>query len=265
MTATSIAPLRKRTLKGRPYNRPREIEAKLLEISTIPRSEIAARCAIRDPESTGFLPSECLLYLVREHRSKPMDECAEILFKTLMERVLNSLPQADSRDGASEGLTAGNVRDEGRNTFLVMLMKDRQEYFDTLDFYEVRFAKALKKLRLSAQRKVYPKENPLQSIECDPETGELSDEVERATGSFERIDWHASDKAESLRRLSQAIDALPDFEKAIIEMDQKEIPVESKEPGVVNIANILGKTPKTIRTRRKIAYATLRAALTKGE
>jgi DNA-directed RNA polymerase specialized sigma24 family protein len=145
-----------------------------------------------------------------------------------------------------------------------MLMKDRQEYIEGLDFYEVRFEKTLKTLRLDAQRKVYRKEKPLESID-DPATDETAEKVERAAGSFDQLDWKAIADFDSLLQLEEAIDALPELQKAIIEMDRKEIPVESKEPGVVNMANALGKTPKTIRTHRNKAYATLRAALTKGE
>ena len=260
MTAASIAPLRKKDAHGKLYTRLPDIEAKLVEISSLTRDKISARCAIQDPESADYLPSECLLYLVREHRSRPFDECSETLFKALLERVLHGLPQVEGWDG-SERLTDCNVRDEGRYRFLAMLQKDRQEYVERLDFYEVRFAKALSVLRVDAQRKVYRIDNPLESIEIDHETGEIAQKVERAAGSFDPFDSAAIGDFD----LYEAIDALPDLEKAIVEMIGKGIPIESKEPEIVNIANTLGKTAKTIRTHRDKAYATLRAALTKGE
>jgi DNA-directed RNA polymerase specialized sigma24 family protein len=143
-------------------------------------------------------------------------------------------------------------------------MKDRQEYVENLDFFEIRFAGALKNLRLDARKKVYGKEKRLESIEVS-ETGEIDPKVERAAGSFDPFDSPAVDNLEYLLRLDEAIDALPALEKAIVVMIRKGIPIESKEPGVTNISNTLGKTPKTIRTHRDRAYATLRKALTKGE
>jgi hypothetical protein len=265
MTATSIAPLRKKGKNGKLLTRPTEIEAKLFEISSLPPEVISARCEIQDSDSADYLPSECLLHLVRENRSRPFDSCSENLFKALMERVLRGLPQAKNRDGTQERLIECEIRDEVWDRFLEMLAKDRQEYVDGLDFYEVRFDMVLKRRRLDAQDKVWRRSNPLRSIENDDETGEIAPEVERAAGSFDPFDSHAIADSIYLLRLDEAIDALPNLEKAIIEMDRKGIPIESKEPGVVNIANALGKTPKTVRKYRDRAYATLRTALTKGE
>ena|SRR5258707_4448823 len=113
MTTAPIAPLRKKDTEGRLYTRLPDVEAKLVEISVLTHDEVSAQCAIQDPESGDYLPSECLVHLVRDHRSKPFDACSETLFKTLMECVLRGLSQAESGDGASERLTDGNTRDEG--------------------------------------------------------------------------------------------------------------------------------------------------------
>lgn len=266
MTPTLIAPLRKRNKEsGEVYTRTKEITAKLAEINALTHEQLSTRCIVEDPKSANYLPSECLLYLVRERRSGPFDEYSETLFKALIGRVSRGLPQAESFDGTSERMTDCNVREEGRHRFLTMLMKDRQEYFEGLDIYEVRFAMALKKLRLDAQRKVYPKDNPLESIEIDHETGEIAPEVEQASGTFNPFDSAATANFDYLLRLDKAIDGLPELQKTIVVMIRNEFPIESKEPEVVNISKTLKKTPKTIRTHRDHAYATLRAALMKGE
>jgi hypothetical protein len=266
MTATSIAPLKKKKSNGELYTRLPEIEAKLVALRTLTRDEIAARCAVQNREPDNYLPSECLVHLVREHRTRPFDACSEVLFGTLMERVLHGLPKSESCDGESERLTDGNVRDEGKYRFLEMLGRDRlQEYVEALDFFEIRFAKALSKLRVDAQRKVYRREDPLENIEFDCETGEVAEKVERAAGSFDPFESEKICNFDYLLHLDKAIDALPDLKKAIVEMIRKGIPIESKEPSIVNISNILGKTPKTIRTHRDKAYASLRVKLTKGE
>lgn len=265
MTATLIEPLRKRDVDGEVYTRLPDIQAKLAELCVLAGDEISRRCGVQDPESADYLPSECLVHLVRRRRSEPFDAHSEILFKTLMERVLCGLPKGENREGTAEKLSDSNVRDEGRHRFVLMLMKDRQNYFEALDIYEVRFQKPLQKLRFDAQRKVYRRENPRERIEIDHETGEIAEGVERAAGSFDRLDWDAYADFQSLLVLDEAITALAPLQKAIVEMDRKGIPIESKEPGVVNISNVLGKTPKTIRKHRDLAYATLRAVLTKGE
>lgn len=265
MTATSIEPLRKRDRNGTLYTRLPSVEEKLLEIGALTRDEIAARCDIQERESPKYVPSECLVYLLREHRSRPLDNCSERIFKTLMERVLHGLPQPETSDDEKERLTDGNVRDEGRYRFLEMLAKDRLEYLEALDVYEIRFQMALKALRVDAQRRVYARDNPLETIETDPETGEVAEKVERAAGVFDPLETHRLDNIGFRLRLEKAIDGLPRFQKAIVEMWRKGIPIESNEAGVVSISTTLGKTPKTIRTHRDLACATLRMVLMKGE
>jgi DNA-binding CsgD family transcriptional regulator len=194
-----------------------------------------------------------------------MDACSEVLYKTLLERVLIGLPSGESADGERVRATSINAREELRYRFLEMLMRDRLEYVESLDFSEIRFAMALATLRAVAQRKVYRKDNPLDPIEIDQETGEIAEKVERAAGSFDPFENENIDDYFYRLRLDKAIDALPPMQKAIVEMIRKGIPIESKQPGKVDIAKTLGKTEKTVRTHRDQAYATLRRALTKGE
>ena len=211
------------------------------------------------------MPSECLVSLVREHRSKPLDGCAEVLLKTLMERVMAGLPKAESSDGQCESLRPSNMRDEGRYRFVKMLAMDRHEYLEALDFFEIRFQNALRKLRIDARRKICRKEDPLENIEADPVTGTIGEHVERAAGTFDPFEKNPMDDPGYRLRLDQAIDVLPDLQKAIVEMIRLGMPIESKEPGVVNISNTLGKTPKTIASHRDMAYASLSRALKNGE
>src|SRR5258705_745678 len=71
----------------------------------------------------------------------------ERLYRILTERVLRSLPRAESRDGKTESLTRGIVRDKVFGRFVELLSADRAEYIDKLDYFEVRFDGALASLR----------------------------------------------------------------------------------------------------------------------
>jgi len=265
MTAKSITPLGKLKPDGSAYVRLPQVNAKLLEINTLTRDALAERCKIRDDKDPGFIPSECLVYLVREHRTSPTDVCSEVLYETLLRRVSNSLPSGESLDGEKEKVFESDVRDRGRYRFTEMLMRDRANYEENLDVYEVRFAMAMATLRLDARRWAKKRFRGRESIEIDPETGELSPEAEEAAGGFEPCNIDEMDVKIYRPRLNAAIDNLPDLQKAIIEMDQKGIPTESIELGVVTISATLEKTPKTIRAHRAMAIVTLRAALMKGE
>ena len=266
MAGTLITPLRKRRkTDGTLYTRPPEIEDRLRELNTLARDELCVRCGIHEPNDPKYVPSECLLYLVREHRSRPMDACSEVLYKTLLERVIQSLPTGKSSDGETVRAFESSVGDTGRDWFLTMLMEDRNQYVEDLDIYEVRFAKALKTLRMDAFRHGKRTEKETEGIEIEPETGDISPEVERAAGSFDPFDVHKPDDPFYLSRLYEAIDDLPPLQKAIIEMDRNGMLTESKEAGVLTISAVLKKTSKTVRTHRDLAHSALRAAFTKGE
>ena len=146
MTAISIAPLRNKNGEGEVYSRFPETEAKLAELCVLSEPQIIARCAVDEPESPEYIPSECLVYLIREYRSKELDASAKAVFDALVGRVLAGLPKSESLDGEKERLNHSNFRDEVRYRFIAMLAQDRQQYDPRLDIFEIRFQKGLKAL-----------------------------------------------------------------------------------------------------------------------
>ena len=265
MTAEAIPPLKKRTLDGTLYTRPKGIEEKLLAISNLSRNEIAARCEIHDREEEKYIPSECLVHLVREHRGRAMDYCMEALYRSLIERVIGGLPTGESLDGERVNGLKSDIGDLAREWFLTMLSEDRTEYVEDLDIFEARFAMGLCTLRIDAERRVVSRQKPSKHMGIeDPKTGEMSREVEEAS-AFNPYDRHKLDDPAYVLRLNKAIDELEPLEKAIIELDRNEIPDESKDPKVLTISGLLKKTPKTIRAHRALALSALHEALTKGE
>jgi hypothetical protein len=56
------------------YLRRPEVESALHVLLSLPRSQFAARCNVTDQTDAGYLPSECLLHVVRESRSDSSDE-----------------------------------------------------------------------------------------------------------------------------------------------------------------------------------------------
>jgi hypothetical protein len=266
MTAIPIEPLRKLNADGVLYTRLPEIEAKLSEFIALTPTELLARCEISDRNEPGYVPGECLMTLMRQYRSKQIDSCGQGIFNALMDRVLRGLPDPISQKGDKENLKKGDIQEEARYHFLEMLMRDRQgDYVEGLDFYEIRFARALKMLRIDAEKKVNRRQNPLEPLEIDEETGDCNPEVEKATAMFAPFDPQNLKNSDYRSNLDAAISDLPEFQKAIVEMIRKGIPIESKEPGIVNISNVLKRTPKTIATHRDKAYAKLRSRMTKGE
>lgn len=259
-----ITPLRKCTRDGKLYTRRPRIEAKIIELLSLSRSELITRCKIRQRTDPEYVPSECLVYFIRVSRTDNLDTYFEQLYKILAERVLRHLPNAESFNGRTTSLTKNAIREAVFGRFVDLLLSDRSAYLDKLDYYEINFEGALKNLRLDVQDQVWRNENRSTTF-YDEETGDPTAAVERAAGSFDPFNMSALDDDDYRLCLNAAIDALPPEQRRIIVMIQQGIPIDSKDPEMVTIAKALGKSEKTIRTHRNKAYAALRAALTAGE
>ncbi|MEW8474830.1 MAG: DNA-binding response regulator [Candidatus Thiodiazotropha endolucinida] len=260
-----VTPLRKKTLDGKLYTRDDRTEARLTELEDLTQEELVARCSIRGRDDPNYVPSECLVYFVRASRSDNNSAGFERLYKILAERVLRSLPRAENADGKTASMTKTTIRDTVFGKFIELLSQDRTEYTEKLDFFEIRFDKTLRNMKLDAQKKAWRDENRSVSLEYDEETGELTEEVERAAGSFDPFSQSEIDDPDYRSRLDAAIDTLPPEQMRIIEMLRMGIPIDSKDADAVTIAKVLGKSEKTIRTHRDKAFAALRAAMSGGE
>jgi hypothetical protein len=236
------------------------IESKIIELALLSRDNLVTRCAIRQKDDPAYVPSECLLYFVRESRENRPDTYFEKLYKLLSERVLRCLPNDSSLNGKTTSLTKSAIREKVFGHFVELLANDRNDYSEKLDYYEINFGDALKKLRLDAQEQAWQDENRSTTLH-DEETGEPTAEVERAAGSFDP--FNTSEFFSDVYRfdLNEAIDTLPPLQKRIIVMLQRDFPIDSKDPNVITIAKTLSKSEKTIRTHRDKAYTTLRATL----
>lgn len=255
------APLRKCKEDGALYQRDAAIEARLAQLAELPRSDALKLCGIRQRGHPDYVPSECLLHLVRACRHDNKNDYFDRLYGLLFERVVRALPRAVGGNGRSESATITKIREYVLDRFVAHIVADRSEYNESLDYFEVRFDSALVSLKLSGRKKAWREENRSQPIEIDAETGELPPEIEQAAGTFDPLaPAEMLDEAYRLR-LQAAIDTLPEEQIRIVTMLRKEIPIESEDPNVMTIARTLGRTPKTIRKYRNQAFAALRTIL----
>ncbi|UWR99674.1 DNA-binding response regulator [Phaeobacter inhibens] len=231
------------------------------ELSAVSRDELIERISVSRKTDPNYVPSECLVYFIRNSREDNTEAWFERLFKILAERVLRALPREGVSGGKTASLTNLAIRDRVFGRFVELLSLDRTSGSDKLDYFEVRFDGALASLRRDAQEQAWREENRSAPLEYDTETGELSEEVERAAGSFDLSEALEIDDPDYRSRWEAAIDTLPRRQMRIIQMLREGIPIDSKDPNIVTIAKALGKSEKTIRTDRDKAFAALREAL----
>ena len=249
-------PLRKTRLDGSAYHRREVVEAEIREIADLSDAELEHRAGLWPRTVPRFVSPEALVYLVR---NLPSGVHRDNMTGQLITRVRRRLPSPIDAGGTTESLTRMNIREDVFDRFIDLLLSDRAEYDDRLDYYEVNFDHAIAKARSDASTRHWTHENRSETLGSEEE--EVSEQVEAAAGNYNPFDPDELDKKNYRMTLDDAIDSLPELQRRIVEMWRKEIPIESKDPSVDSISKVLGKTEKTIRTHRDKAFASLRIYL----
>ena len=256
-------PLTKRRRGGELYRRPAEIEAKLVRVLEMSREEVAEALRIRDPGKPGYVPTECLVHLVRGMRRDNRGHYFELLYKSLADRIDGALPRAEHSmaKGVGVDISRARIREQVRDIFQEMLLEDWTEPGGRLDFFEVRFAAGLASLRATVKKKVWREAGRQEVLEPEYGTGEMSVEVERAAGSLDAQPDEIWDDPRYRKSLEAAIDALPPDQSTVMVMLKAGIPMSSTDPEAVTIQKILDCNEKTVRNRRDAAVRALRRSL----
>jgi hypothetical protein len=264
-------PLRKKKLEdGSIYQRPPNVEAALDVLLLLPIDEFVQRCAITSRGDPEYVPSECLLHVLRGVARLTNGDHFEALFGFLRQRILKALPPverfAPGDRRASESAAAADIRDAVLAQFDEMLCRDRLDYEEHLDFFEVRFDMAIAKARSTARRKVKRDADRDAPLYLNDEPNEHTREVEAAFVRLQSDPVYEFEESDYRKRLLAAIDLLPNDQRRVIELQLQDIPIDSCDPDTVTMVKVLGCVEKTVRNRRDRAHATLRKLLSpKGE
>ena len=260
--SAEISPLRKRTREGKLYVRPPEIEQVIVETLEIPFEEFMKRAKLKKRDHPDYLPSEVLVYWIRAIRHEDSDRQFSLLYQLLHERILRTCSSASTHWGGKVGGTGTtmDVREFVVERFVTLLLTDRDNYTEKLDFFEVRFDRALMLLKRDALRKVSRRDSLLTPLE-DEESGDIREDVEASFTLFNPPSMTLEEELTYRFQIRQAIDSLPDEERRVIDMLEAGISIESKDPNEPSISRELGCTPKTVRNRRKRALKKIREQL----
>ncbi len=266
---TLIAPLRKRYPNGTSYFRPQIIEQSLAALDLLSIDEVAERAKIDDSKDRDYVSSECVLHFVRQSKARGDGNAYFDLFTILRQRVLQAVPVIPRRvSGLSKSAEKGSdldVQEHVIQAFQKLICSDRNEYDERLDFYEIRFKKAVARLRASARRSVRKHTSRLENMTYEDDSTTPSAEVEEALarlkgpGGDEKLDFLYRS------RLLAAINALPPDERRVIELCLQDMDIESEDGEALTMVKVLKCVEKTVRNRRDRAFAKLRETLQKEE
>lgn len=261
-SAMEISPLRKVKQNGERYYRRQPIETMLAELAGMSFEVLAERARILDRRSLDYIPSEILVHWVRQTKNHSSDATFNVLYPLLEQRIRHACPAKEIRAHGvdAEVGTYADLQEHVLERVVKLLLRDRSSYEEKLDIYEVVFDRAVAKLRDSAFRSVFAKNNPLTPIEYD-ESGDVTNEVEESLDRYRPESMTQEEELTYRFQLRAAIDSLPEDERRLIDMEEAGYPDQSENPEVETIAKLLGRTPKTVRAMRKRAYQSIRERL----
>jgi len=251
-------PLEK-TTNGKLYTRPPEIEAATDAALTQDLDTQLRRALIRDTHDPEYLPSECLLHLVREARRRHDDAARDALLLLLLARVEANLNA--KVDGQIPG--AVELREDILGDFAELFAidgspNDRHE----LDFFEVRFNRAFFTFRATRARSELarlssqtPLPEPSDEIELIEQ--ELDDEVLARLADLQGVGGNPEDRL-FRKQVFDAIKALPlDERKAVVLVHLLGFQQGSEDPNETTAATLCVVDVRTIQNRLKRAFAKL--------
>ena len=258
----NIEPLRKRKGSGELYTRRPPTIDFIEESLRWPFDDLLERAAIRDRRHDDYVPSEVLVYHLRQTKSDNTDGRFVAIYNVLRDRVEAACPRANRNVGDKiyEDARIAQIRDATIDHVTELMFKDRQDYDEQLDIYEVVFDKAVRLARITKLRKVNRKENANEEVE-DAVTGEVRATVEEALERYKKAGLTADEDLDYRIHLRRAIDALPEIEREVIDLMLADIPIETTKDGEPSMTDLLGCVEKTVRNRRDRAYAKIRQAL----
>lgn len=254
------APLTRKKKDGTPYTRPDNVEALLTVFGNLPREVILDRAHIRDRKSPDYVPSECLVHLIRASRAENSEAWFERLYKVLAGRVMRAIPAAAS--GSTTSAIDERIRDAVFDRFVELLAKDRVEPNDRLDFFEARFDLAIKRLRLDAQERVWREASRGDSM--DDDESDVADAA-AASAATSALDAKIFSDPRFREKLYGAIDALPPEQSRTMYLLLIGWQIHSSDPSVMTIAKALGCSDRSVRNYRDRALTTLGAMFNPGD
>lgn len=258
-----IEPLRKRTRDGDLYTRREEIVVFIRRSLKWSFDDLMEKASVRNRRHSDYVPSEVLLYRLRQTKSDNADGRFVSLYNVLIDRVEAACPKPNSRRGEQEyeDFRIAEIRDATMEKVIELILKDRQGYDEQLDAYELFFDRAVRSVRITKFRQVSGRENVSESVVHQDGSEEIRQEVEDALERYKRPGLTTEEDLDYRIHVRRAIDALPTEERKVIDLILAEIPIETNKEGEPSMTQLLGCTEKTVRNRRDRAFAKIRLTL----
>ncbi|MEO5925669.1 MAG: sigma factor-like helix-turn-helix DNA-binding protein [Bryobacteraceae bacterium] len=255
-------PLTKKKENGSLYVRPPDIEAAIDQAVSEDLSTIVRRSVLCQRNTPGFVPLECLVFLIRDARRRGEEGAMNALMPRLLARCEAILKNKIPQDCVP---STEDLRAELLGEFSVLFAEDDDSDTNQLDFFECRFSSAFFTFRLPFIKRERKRIAPLiyTSGAEEPSDGQVDEEFHATMSKACR---QPPSQIDDVFRgsLLRAINALPPDEcKAVTLRYIYGFSEESTDPAEITAASLCGVTGRTIRNRLQRGIATLSKQFTK--
>jgi len=247
-------PLTKVKPDGTLYARSSAIDAEIDEAARLSLPALSSRLSIGDRNNPDYVSSECLVHLVRKGRHSNDQGLMSALLPILLGRceanLLVKVPDGGMPDAAS---LRQEILDDLTDLFVLDGSADGS---DELDFYECKFNKAFRALRIDAVRRRTRRLRLVKVVdlpfsEATGEPVDYEDAFARISAVF-RVE-PTQELAAARKALLEAIATLPpDERKAVIlvhVLGYKEESIDSDEETAATRCSCTGRTIRNRLTR----------------
>jgi len=240
--------LTKKNKDGVLYTRPAAIESIIDALAGKDLDSIKGRAEIRSPDSNQYVPSECLVFLIRDAGRRGDHAAMNALLPYLLARCEGRLKGKIQRE---EFADAEKIREDILGEFAVLFAADLTDPRCRLDFYECRFNAAFRAFYLHYLRRERARREDLVEIPArdDPEDDRTDEEMlETMSGEILRP-WFQK-RGQFSQEMKDAIVRLPEDErKAVVLHYYFGLPEDSIDRAKLSVASRCGVTGKTVRNR----------------
>jgi DNA primase large subunit len=252
-------PLLKKDRNGKTYTRPPEIEAAIDLALSLDLESLVDRAALRDEKSAAYVPSECLVHLLREFLRRGLGDAVNKLLPVFLARCGRILSKSTAVGYVPN---IESLNEEILAQFAMLFAEDgRQESSSALDFYEVRFGMAFRALRISISKAEHERTESLVSFSDSNDEGEELSESEVLGRTRPAVaDFPSLENLVLQHEIAEAIKRLPKKERdAVVLHFHYGYEIESEDPTKRTVAMICGVTGRTVRNRLRRAGKMLAA------
>jgi DNA-directed RNA polymerase specialized sigma24 family protein len=241
-------PLTKKDKQGVLYTRPAAVDRIIDALTGQDLGAIVHRAEISNQDSSQYLPSECLVYAIRDAGRRGDETAMKAVLPFLLHRCEAILRTKIRREEFSD---AEEMIDDVLGEFALLFAADLTDHRYHLDFFECRFNAAFRTFYLRFIRRERARCEDLVEIPArdDPEDDRTDEEVLTAMSGEILRPWFGG-RGRFSEEMIDAITRLSTNEqKAVMLRFYYGLPEESLDPAKPSVASLCGVTGKTVRNR----------------